>query len=483
MAKTGLNIYLSGYTGKLLIVWKEVQQGNPTPPETGRSDAFDFPYDDVYTINNINPTVHIVELWRSTNGTALSELIKRWEIDPSLVNATQLVRYQYHVGRADSGGTIGNGDYWADPNDGDTDLVDERLNGATQDDLRVHEAGYGDRANDEYELLTGGGIRLLGTGVQFNQDTRWFIEYFTIIQLQSVVTTTAPYTDVVVLANDDDFYTDANTNYYNKLVIVDSSSPTVRLSFPDLDTIPNNTRVRFNTHQGSQNYLELAFDAGDSVNYLGVARNKIYIAKCEEFALYFKNGVCYVEKGADRGLFRGDIWGSLDSSKYTDTGAFLLADETTGELSGDDYPGLYEFIENLPAGHSCALGTGAGQWSQAVVVNTGKINQETTYPNKTKYGINTGTRTFRVPHLKNLSRRFVNTGQNPGRYQHDAVGKFEADVTLSKSHTYTGGPNNTVIGNGQDNANKQDKLIPMKVDTGSTENITRNFGETPFVVL
>ena len=85
--------------------------------------------------------------------------------------------------------------------------------------------------------------------------------------------------------------------------------------------------------------------------------------------------------------------------------------------------------------------------------------------------------------LRNLSRRFVTTGQNPGRYQHDAVGKFEATVTVEKSHSYTGGPNNTVFSNGQDNGNKQDKDVTMKVNTGSSENITRNFGETPLVVL
>jgi len=77
MARIGLNIYVAGYTGELLIVWKETVPGDPTPPETGRSDAFAFPYDAVYTINNISPVTHVVELWRSDDGVTLDELIKR----------------------------------------------------------------------------------------------------------------------------------------------------------------------------------------------------------------------------------------------------------------------------------------------------------------------------------------------------------------------------------------------------------------------
>lgn len=477
-----MNINVSGYTGQLLIVWRETVAGNPTPPETGRSSALAFPYDNVYSIDNIKPVVHVVELWRSADGTTLTELIKSWNIDASLYNSIRFVEYQYLVGRGSSGGTLGT-DYWEDPAAGDIELVDERLDGATKDDLTIHEAGYGRKRQDEYDLRAGGGITL-NYGKQFDDGVSWFISYYTVEQASATVVTSAFYTDVEVVTADRDLYVDSTDNLYNKLVIVNGAGSTVQIDFPDLALIPNDTRVTFNTHRGSQNYLILQLDAGDSVYFNGVARNVIYLAKGEELSLYFKDGACYVTSYYGNAKIRGSVHADMDSSRHTDTGAFLLADESTGELDADDYPGLYEFIENLPASHAVALGTGSGQWGQSVTVNTGKNNEAVTYPNKCKYGIDTVARTFRVPHLKNLSRRFVNTGENPGRYQHDAVGKFEpSTVTVPKGRSYTGPPNNTRFANGDPNYPENKDITGMKIDTGNSETTVKNFGETPFIVL
>lgn len=481
MARIGLNIYVAGYSGQLLIVWKEVVAGNPTPPETGRSAAQAFPYSAVYTINDISPVAHLVELWRSSDGVALDELIKRWEIDASIYNEISHQTYQYKVGRGTTEGTIGNGDYWIDPSNGDTQLVDERIDGATQDELIVHEAGFGHKLNAEYDLLAGGGIELLN-GYTFNQDTAWFITWSRVVAQQVQVTTAATYTGIEEVTASRDVYVDATDNLYNKLVIINGAGSNVTLTFPDVALIPNNTKMTVNTHRGSQKYCTLQFDAGDTVYFNGQAVNVIYLAKCEEISMYWKSGVCYVTSYNGRALRRGSVFASMDSSLATDTGAYLLADESTGELAKADYPGLYAWIAALPASHSVALGVGAGQWSYSLTVNTGKINEATTYPYKSKFGIDTGAETFRVPHLKNLGRRFLDTGEFPGRYQHDAVGKFEAVLTVPKGYSYTGAPNNNRFGNGA--TNPQDTATAnSEIETGNTESIMKNFGETPFIVL
>ena len=484
MARIGLNILVSGYTGQLLIVWRETVAGNPTPPETDRSSALAFPYDNVYSIDNINPVVHLVELWRSADGTALTELIKQWNIDASVYNSIRFVEYQYKVGRGWNNTNQSTGtELWEDPENGDINLVDERLANATKEDISVHEAGFGKKLHDEYDLLSGGGITLK-YGNTFDEGVAWFISYYTVQQANVSVTTSSTFVDVEEVTASRDLYTDASDNLYNKLCIINGAASVVQISFPDLALIPNNTKLTFNTHRGSQKYLKLQLDTGDTVYFNGVARNVLYLAKGEEISLYFKDGVCYVTSYYGNAKIRGSVHADLDSSRHTDTGAFLLADESTGELDADDYPGLYEFIENLPSSHAVPLGTSSGQWSFSQTVNAGKNNEATTYPNKSKYGIDTVARTFRVPHLKNLYRRFVNTGENPGRYQHDAVGKFEpSTMTVPKGWSYTASPNNNRFANG-DPAHAENKDVTgVKIDTGNSETAVKNYGETPFIVL
>jgi hypothetical protein len=485
MAQIGLDVFVSGYTGKLLIVWREAVQGNPTPPETGRSAAFNFPYDAVYSIVGINPVTHQIELWRSSDGIALDELIKRWEVDAGKINVAIFKNFEYKVGRGwDNTSPVNTGtEVWADPADTDTVLVDERLDGAVKDDLIIHEAGFGRKLQDEYDLHAGGGIELK-YGKTFDQDVAWFITWSKIIEGTATVVTTSLYKEVEEVSADRDVYIDATDNLYNKLVIANCENPVLTLVFPDLSLIPNHTKITINTHNGNQHYVALQFDAGDSVRFLNEDKNIIYLAKDEDISIYFKDGVATIYAYHGKALQRGNVLRDMDTSRAGNSGAYLLADEATGVLDADDYPGLYEWITNLPANHSVALGSSAGQWSQSVVVNPGKINEATTYPYKSKYGIDTVARQFRVPHLKGLSGRMLNAGEYPGRYEHDKVGSFQADMTIRKGYDYTGSPNiNDVVGNGDPNHEENKNLTARAFDTDNAESTVKNFGEVPFIIL
>lgn len=430
MAQIGLNITVTGLSGFLIIRWVR-----PTAPlaEVGRSDAFTFPYDDVYTIPDLQPVVYTVQLWRSDDGVALDQLIKDWSIDASKETRTSIVTYQYLTGRGETEGTIGEGDYWADPIANDDTLIDERLDGFTKDQLIVHEAGYGNRLNADYDLYAGGGIVLLN-GKTFDDGVAWFIT----AALSEVVTTPsnqgggAMFDDVEVIAEDIDFYTDNDNNLYNKLVIVEGAASVLTVTFQDLTLIPDNTHVTFQTHGGSQNYLRLQFDSGDTVRFLNQLVNYINLARCEKISLYFKDGVCRVIDYDGNAIRRGMIAQDYDATRHTDTGAFLYADEATGELDKDDYPALYEFVDQLSGDAVCALGVGVGQWSYD---SGGGV-----YPNKRKYGIDTVAETFRVPHLEGVTAKNAST---PGVYQADSVGALDLEIRSG-----TGGDKTNQLNNG-----------------------------------
>jgi hypothetical protein len=480
MAMIPLKIKISGYTGKLLIQWFE--ESAPLA-QVGISDDFDFPYDDTYNIADIRPVVHIVKMWRSDDGVSLDELIDSWQVDAARSEQPQFLKCEYKVDRGSTEGTEGEGDYWIDPENLDTELIDERLAAAEQSELVVHEAGYGDLHEDEYELRDGGGIVLLN-GKTFDSDVRWTIKWFKIITVTESPdqSNASEFTSVVVVTADRDAYVDANDNLYNKFVVCNKAGSVLTITFDDLSTIPNDTKIFFGTHQGAQKYVKLQFDTGDNISWFGQSKNVVYIPKCEIVGIYFYDGAVYFIKAPERGLLRGSVVADYDNTRHTDTGAYILADESTGELAKADYPGLYEFIENLPSGSKKTLGTGVGQWGESATINAGKINEAAYYPNKCYWGIDTVAEIFRVPHLKNMGRRFVNTGENPGRYQHDQVGKFEAIPTVPDAFAHTNGPHEPNFTGGAANLTQQAKSN-SKFETGNTETTMKNYGETPYIVL
>lgn len=473
MARIGLNISVSGFSGQLLIRWVKA---SATGVQVGRSAAFAFPYDAVYNILGLDPIVYIVQLWRSADGVALTQLIKDWSIDASKVTVTNFVTYQYLTDRGwnNTTPTVTDG-VWADPVNLDTFISDTRLDGIPQDDLQVVEAGFGPKLNSEYSLYAGGGIELLG-GKTFDSGVAWFITASTIEEVP------APpgggsniYSDVQILSADRDVYIDDSDNLYNKLVIANWAGAVGELVFPDLALIPDGTHITFQTQGGSQNYLKLQFDAGDTVRFLNQNVNVIYLAKCEKISLYFFEGVCYVIDYDGRGEERGGVWVDYDSTRHTDLSNLILANESTGVLDGDDYPGIYAWLLTLPSG-TVPLGTSVGQWSYD---SGGGV-----YPNKRYYGIDTGAGTFRVPHLPGVVAKLAAAA---GTYEADAVGPLTGlDVRDGTGGSSTGTLLNTGF-SGQDSPSSwlangaagAEKYIR----TTGTETRVKSFGQIAYIIL
>jgi hypothetical protein len=473
MARIGLNISVSGFSGQLLIRW--VKASAPLV-QVGRSTAFSFPYDAVYNILGLDPVVYIVQLWRSSDGVDLTQLIKDWSIDASKITVTNFVTYQYLTDRGwdNTTPTVTDG-VWADPVANDSFLIDTRLDGIPQDDLQVVEAGYGPKLNSEYSLYPGGGIELLA-GKVFDSGVSWFITASTIEEIPAAPVSSSAnmFSDVEVLTADRDVYISDLDNLYNKLVIANWAGSVGELVFPDLALIPDGTHITFQTQKGSQNYLKLQFDAGDSARFLNQDVNVIYLAKCEKISFYFFGGACYVIDYDGRGQERGGVWVDYDSTRHTDLSNLILANESTGVLDGDDYPGIYAWLLTLPSG-TVPLGTAVGQWSYD---SGGSV-----YPNKRYYGIDTGAGTFRVPHLPGVVAKMATSA---GAYEADSVGPISLEIRDGSGGSSTGTMLNTGFA-GQDNPSSwlangaagAEKYIR----TTGTETRVKSFGQIAYIIL
>lgn len=477
MAKIGLNISASGFSGKLLIRWLEA---SAPLAQVGRSDPFDFPYDDVYTINNINPVVHIVQLWRSDDGASLDQLIKSWEIDASLFNEISAVTYQYMVGRGDESSDLD--EQWADPEPGDTELEDERLDGATKEELYVVEAGYGPKRDDEYDLRSGGGIVLLG-GKQFDEDVSWFITHHRTIT-QSVppgtATGTSKYAGVTVITEETDFYTDDSDNLYNNLVIVEGSAASVQFNFQALSLIPNGTHVTFNTHGGTQRYLKLQFNPGDTLKWLGRERNTIYVRRGADVSIFFEDGVGYIT-GTDPAAHRvGEmIWGRkgelntvpLDGTQYTQAELEGLVEDYMDELPSAD-------VVNETLWATSQLITYIANGDASVQ------EQKTVYPYKGLFArTDTGTPTIRVPDMRNMHVRalkYLDTTSDTQRIV-NKPGGYQVDTFKSHTHKEAlwneSGNSNLASG-----GNHNEGTYAVKA-AGGTETRGENQGFIPLLII
>ena len=381
-----------------MITWQE----SLTPlAEIGRSDGsaqYLFPYDAVFTILDIRPVTHLIEMWESVDGIAKTNLITLWHQDASKFNEISALTFQYLVDRGWNNTTpVSTGpEVWADPVNLDTELVDERLADATKEELTVHEAGYGNKLNAEYDLLAGGGIVLLN-GKTFDTDVAWFITYNQTVATQvSDPDVVAEQTGVEVLTANKAFFTSAGDNMYNKLVIANGSGNILQVTFPAMASIPSGTRVTFNTHRGVQKYLSLLLNGSETIYLNGTLRNKIYLAQGEEIKLFFDTGVGYVLNYSGNDKIRGQVVGDYQVR----AGSFLLADTSTGVLQGTDYPGLYEWLQSLPPGatvsHAVWLGGDNRKWALETIPGT-----------------------FRVPHLADVHVRFRATTEAPGTYHAD----------------------------------------------------------------
>jgi hypothetical protein len=462
MAFIGLNITITGYAGDLLLVWKK---NSNVLAEVGRSAALPFPVDQVYTIPDLAPVVYLVEFWRTDDGVTLNEFIKSWEIDASKGGIFSEERYTYVVGRGQSSATPGAA--WADPADAALQLLDERLAGATHANAYVESRGTGKYRSDEITFLEDGGIEYyIPSSSIFSTGDTFFITVLNKTDLQPDTTSGTEYNEFKELKDDVDNTIDFDATFYKKLCYANFSGTVGTIVFPTLALIPD-TKVRFDTHQGTQNYLKLQFAGSETVKFQGHNKNVIYLAKGEEIELIFSGSVCRVFYNGNAKI-RGSV--HADFVDKSDMGSYILANESVGVLTAADYPGLYEIVEDkLEFGAAVTLAA----WAT----------------DKTRWGIDTGSQTFRVPHLANMSRRFRETSEAPGTYQADMVGPHSHKIWGQDNTAPPSGGGSPEVAN-VENAPADDTTPTAPAYTyrlsgvgSGTETRVKSFKEIPLIVL
>jgi hypothetical protein len=478
MANIGLNISFTGYTGYLIIKVKEAS--NPAA-YVHTSPAIPFDVDQVYDIPDLNPVVHLIEFWRSADGVALTELLRTWSVDAGILEDAVVEEFDYVVDRGETNVTQGTGsEVWADPALDDTELTDERLDGITQDFIRLESRGFGKYRNDEFEMITGGGIRLLGGNTFAETGNTFTVTVYkkTASQISDGPSGTGDYNDIHLVSANGDF----DEDYYKTNNVANSSANVLTTTFPDLSLIPN-TKAKFSTYNGTQRYWALQFDSGDTVKFRGEDKNIIWLGKDELIEIEFKDGAAYVTH------YEGD---------YRRLGMRIPGDKqelNTLKLDGTqyniaDYPRFYyDFIAKLDASQIKTEAQWATSTSAAYLLNEDLSTQEskTIFPNKGFYAVDLLAGKFRVPDDRNKFIRTLKTFDlvdvNDLERTSNKPGAYQIDQIKAHNHKIGGLWNESGQGNPAGGANFDETPNFVIKKTGGNETRGENVGMIALVVI
>ena len=461
MAKVFAKYNFSGVSSAFIIA-TIVEHATPLA-EVDR-EVLTAPYEGSITFDGLNPVMHRVRFYESTNGTTLGNLLISLSIDATIYNEPSVEIITFKVG-------AGRGTPHFDPVDGSDYYSNPNLDGAT---FLVSLEGTGPIDPDILDPYTGGGFQF-NNGRVFTQDEVGIVTKYLSVSTVVPPVLARPFEDIIDLSANITF----NTTHYNTFLRADFSGSVGTITFPAHASIPNYTKVKISTHGGNQNYVKLQFNGSETTKFFNSNKNVIYLAKGEEIELTWKSGACYVTDYKGNYLMRGKVQASYDNNTSF---AFLRAHVDTGVLFKTDYPGLYEWIESLPAGVAVAL----ANWN-----DTATINGETKYPNRSRFAIDTATESFRVPHLANLGHRFLKlAGTTDAERVNDIPGGYQGDALRSHTHGYkrtrtdavgTQYETNRLKSAGERGLYTGDDVTSAA--TGGSETRGENYADIPFIYL
>jgi hypothetical protein len=411
MAKIRLVYNFSGIPQDVIIAWFEFSAPNA---EIGRfvlDGTVDHEKVGEHTIADLNPVMHRVKFYESSDGVTLETLLVSADIDASLISVPVAEFIEFQVGV-----TAGA------PAHGDSQYVNTDLDDPDITDYVVEQRGFGNLSwNTEINEIAGGGFEFIN-GWTFNQDDTYFITIYKMVQQQSTsITTQNQFIDVEIISANDTF----DADLYNKLLIADFVGVGVGvIDVPDFGTIPNHTMLHLNTHSGEQRYVTLQFDS-DAIRFMGEYRTAIHLGRGEEIRILFMDGNGYVVSySGGYGLVGERRLGNKPGMNE------LLLDGTEYLIA--DYPRIWDYIQSLPA---TQLVTYAA-WGQvqAVTVAGNVINR---YPNKGLFAQSVDGLSFKVPDDRNMFYRAMKYPLNEDidtERLTQAVGGLQAQQIIGHGH-------------------------------------------------
>lgn len=423
-------------------------------------------YDGSSTFESLNAVMHKLTFFESTNGIALGSQLISLSIDATIYNDPGVEFITFLVGG-------GRGTPYFDPLDGDSTYTNPNLDGF---DYIVFIEGFGAVDPSYYNQIVGGGFTF-NNGKLFVAGERGVITKYLTVSVPSDTVLARQYQDISEITGNITF----GSTYYNTLLRTAVSGTTATVTFPAHITVPNFTRLKLSTHGGSQNYLILQFNGAETTKFYNANVNRLYLAKGEEIELSWKDGVCYIVDYRGNYLMRGK---AIQSYENTSGRPFLYAHTDTGVLNKADYPGLYEFILNLPAGVACTSYT---DWALSST-----IDSKTKYANKSRYAIDTISETFRVPDLSNLYSRFMKASgatdtdrvsDVPGGYQVDKVGSHLHDYKRIRTDAIGTQYESNHMNGGSGRGLWTGDTVQTELTGETTGTRVENYGQIPLIYL
>lgn len=366
------------------------------------------------TVDPLNPVMHIVQIWTTTDGTTLLQLKGQCDIDASLTSNLAFDFIQFIVGR-------GNGTPSFDPVADQPQYVNTNLDGKT---YVVFKPGFGGLYwGVDIQTITGGGFEYIN-GQMFSADEEYTVMVSNLVA-SSVSSSGSGYpSDVVSISGSITF----SSLHFNKLIEVSSSNPLVGINITDINVIPDGTVFGINTHNytaapGFVQATALQLPSGKYVQLFGINRNIIYLGLGEEITLIKKGAYLrIVDWVGDHRRLGERIFtdGKPPVNSLPETGSWYLK---------SSYPRIFEwYVNELPL---TDLGTG-----------TDDVTPDAA--NKTKWII--GANKFWVPDRRNLFNRNTDGTRVSGDLQAEMVGPHTHPVKPPESNS-TAGFGKTATGN------------------------------------
>jgi hypothetical protein len=437
----------------------EVTRQSFNPPHSQRN----------LTFPDLDPIMYRFFFWESSDGVALDTLLGSADIDGSLAFDFLLEIFEFKVD--DPGAPASGQNQYRNASLLNCEILTPGVvpSGPA---YTVQQRGVGQKFSSEITNVPDPGGFDLNGGDNFYGGDLWIVTKFSRVVSQSVASNAVYPADLITITAQ---VTAIDASHFNRELEFNGIFDVMTANFPDLATIADKKYFVLNTHRLTGNYLKLDFTAGGSIWYNRQQLSAFYIASGEELAIMIKGGVARIVSYDGNARTRGQV-----VADYKERIGYVLANGT--EYTKAAAPGLYDFVLGLPPGVAVSF----ANWASSQVVNG-----ETVYPYKSCYAIDVTAEKIKVPDMRERSIRFLKLDvdatrivNSPGGFQMDRVGKFTGDITVKKGHSYTGGPNNKVIGNGGDDGNKADvKQYPATFDTGNTETTVRNAGQIPLVTL
>lgn len=403
---------------------------------------------------DIDPVIYYVDAYESSDGIAFDLLLSQFVYDLK-TNTILSERRFYQVGY---GGAT-------DPAPNQKILSDPYLDGKTI--AGVFKEGYRYlRPNTEpiieWQPYAGGGIELQDPFI-FSQDEVWSIE---ISYLGSPGTASGGglYSGVELIAVD----TTLNSSYRNKRLRTESSgSNKLVVTLEAVAAVPDGTFYHFTSNAGTQNQTRILPNGSETILYNGENYTEISFGK-GEFVRIVKTGSFWEAELAHHNILQvgerlAGTWKDHPSCKPEDNTLY----------DGDEWPRIWWWINNkLPSTH--------------YVIDDDVINIGYVHP-VAKEGLfvrHSTLKKFRMPDSQNLSERglknFNTYGSDaeraydyPGGYQTEMIGLHNHVTMITHGHSYSGGPNSAVVGNGLNSP--QSFPYTSNMNSG-TENRVNNIG-------